>query len=151
MSLQTLLNIGRDLIEYVSEIFVPFQNTYKTRSLMNSEIPSRESNFGENSNSSIGSFILNKFRNDMKFLNTTTSFTSSCNKTSFVTFIIITIIIINSFHYYHYWHYYCYYFKSNLILRLQMIIIVKFSHSSESHLGDPNGNKSLTDLYWVIL
>ena len=118
---------------------------------MTLEIPSRESNFGEKSISSMGSSILHKFRNDLKFLNTTTSFTSSYNKPSFVTFIIITIIIINSFLYYHHWHYYCYYFKLNQVLRLQIIIIIKFSHSSESHLGDPNGNMSLTDLYWVIL
>ena len=61
---------------FVNELFVPSRNTYNTRSHMTLKIPLKKSNLGQKSILFIGSFIWNKLSNNLKVLNTTTSFTS---------------------------------------------------------------------------
>ena len=60
---------------YVNELFVPSRNTYNTRSHMTLEIPLKKSNLGRNSISFIGPSVWNKLSNNLKVLDTTTSFT----------------------------------------------------------------------------
>ena len=60
---------------YVNELFVPSRNMYNTRSHMALEIPLKKSNLGQKSISFIGPSIWNKLCNNLKVLNTTTSFT----------------------------------------------------------------------------
>ena len=64
---------------YVNELFVLSRNIYETRSHMASEIHLRKSNLDQKSISFMGSSIWNKSSNDLKILNTATSFTH-CKK-----------------------------------------------------------------------
>ena len=65
---------------YVNEMFAPYRNIYKTRSVMALEIPLRKSNLGQKSISFMGSPILIILRNDLKILSTATSSTLNYKK-----------------------------------------------------------------------
>ena len=65
---------------YVNELFVLSRNTYNTRSHMALEISLKKSNLGQKSISFIGSSFWNKLSNNLKALNTTTSFTLNYKK-----------------------------------------------------------------------
>ena len=60
---------------YVNELFVPSRNIYKTRLNMAFEMPLRKSNLGQKSMSFMAPSIWKKLSNDLKILNTATSFT----------------------------------------------------------------------------
>ena len=60
---------------YVNELFVPSRNIYKTRLNMALEMPLRKSNLGQKSMSFMAPSIWKKLSNDLKILNTATSFT----------------------------------------------------------------------------
>ena len=65
---------------YVNELFVPSRNTYNTRSHISLEIPLKKSNLDQKSISFIGPSIWNKLSNNVKVLNTTTSFIHNYKK-----------------------------------------------------------------------
>ena len=64
----------------VNELFVPSRNTYKTRSHMAFQILLIKSSLGQKSISFLGPSIWNKLSNDLKILNTPTSFTHNYKK-----------------------------------------------------------------------
>ena len=72
----TNTNIGWGLHHaiQVNELFVPSRNIYKTWSHMALEIPLRKSNLAQKGISFMGPSIWNKLSNDLKILNTATSF-----------------------------------------------------------------------------
>ena len=122
---------------YVNKLFVPSRDIYKTGSYMALEIPLRKSNFGQKSISFMGSSTWNKLCNDLKILNTATSFTHDykkqvlkkleyvkitliitsitiiITKTTFIIIIIATVTVITFsifiFHYLCYCCHYCHY------------------------------------------
>ena len=79
---------------YVNELFVPSRNAYGTRSHMALEIKF------------IVPFTWNKLNNDLKVLNTISSFTRNFNSLA------VTELNFNHnfYHHYCYHHYYCYYY-----------------------------------------
>ena len=66
---------------YVNELFVPSRNIYKTRSHVALEvIPLRKSNLSQKSIPFMGQSIWNKLSNDLKILDTATSYTHNYKK-----------------------------------------------------------------------
>ena len=91
---------------YVNELFGPSRGTYNTSSHMALEIPSKKSNLGQNSISFIGPSIWNKLSNNLKVLNTTSSFTHNYEKLVLQTSSAQNSVLIITFNHYYYYYYY---------------------------------------------